>query len=381
MGVYLSLGKDIQGNFHHIDEQVSGRGNLLCPFCDCPLIAVKGTQKAAHFRHDGDTCNESLNEIPQIPGWNHFHLNYSLDVVTVLNDGYQADSKSPNVFQHWKSELGRIPYSIRDELFKQDAWTENLLFTDTSRVIIGSLPLQAFSQWMRTSLQARIQILREATEQGRKHRAWLDIEAHRQESILKASLYLFEYQLNDKSIIHKVGRTLREPAQRLKETVLDLERATSQRVLKSKVLRVVANSGHVERYVFHRYHKQLANIGSHTEYLALDDKAVKRLKAEFTKLANNLESFNKDERFIITGRWRYEAKRLEASKRGIELTLRENGTFGRPKGSVMSDQAFLEKHSDIVAMLDSGTSINKTAEITGKGQSTVKRVKAVMNNL
>ena len=67
MSVYLSLGKDAQGNFHHIESQKSGKGELACPFCRCPLIAVKGKTKAAHFRHDGETCNESLNEIPQIP--------------------------------------------------------------------------------------------------------------------------------------------------------------------------------------------------------------------------------------------------------------------------------------------------------------------------
>ncbi|KAB1189467.1 GIY-YIG nuclease family protein, partial [Photobacterium damselae subsp. damselae] len=34
-----------------------------------------------HFRHDGETCNESLNEIPQIPAWHHFHLNYPVKVI------------------------------------------------------------------------------------------------------------------------------------------------------------------------------------------------------------------------------------------------------------------------------------------------------------
>ncbi|KAB1180285.1 hypothetical protein F6450_11735, partial [Photobacterium damselae subsp. damselae] len=65
-----------QGSFHHIDSQKSGKVDLACPFCHSPLIAVKSKIKADHFRHDGETCNESLNEIPQIPAWHHFHLNY-----------------------------------------------------------------------------------------------------------------------------------------------------------------------------------------------------------------------------------------------------------------------------------------------------------------
>ncbi|HAV1520175.1 TPA: GIY-YIG nuclease family protein [Vibrio parahaemolyticus] len=378
MSVYLSLGKDTQGNFHHINSQKSGKGNLTCPFCHCPLIAVKGKTKAAHFRHDGQTCNESLNEIPQIPAWHHFHLNYPLEIIDALKDGYQADSKSPNVFQYWKSGLHRFPRTAKQELFNHDDWTDNLIFTDTARTILGSLPLLGFSQWMRNTLQMRVHTLRQAIEQGTKHRAWLEIEAHRQQAILTASLYLFEYQLTDNTVIHKVGRTSRAPEQRLKETALDLEKATGKALIKSTILRKVENCGHVEKYVFHRYSNQLANIGSHTEYLVLDAKSLKRLKAEFTKLTNNPAPFNKAERFIVTGRWKYEEKRLAASKRGIELTQRESGKFGRPKGSTVSNDDFLIKHSDIVNSLERGRSINQTAEFTGKGRSTVKRVKAAM---
>lgn len=86
------------------------------------------------------------------------------------------------------------------------------------------------------------------------------IETIRQQAILKASLYLFEYQLEDNNIIHKVGRTTRELEQRLNETSLDLEKATGKAVIKSAVLRKVKDCGHVEKYVFHRYNNQLANI-------------------------------------------------------------------------------------------------------------------------
>ncbi|MHA7590271.1 hypothetical protein ACX15B_28275 (plasmid) [Vibrio harveyi] len=53
-------------------------------------------------------------------------------------------------------------------------------------------------------------------------------------------------------MIHKVGRTSRAPEQRLKETILDLEKVIGENVVKSTVLRKVANCGHVENYVFHR---------------------------------------------------------------------------------------------------------------------------------
>lgn len=68
---------------------------------------------------------------------------------------------------------------------------------------------------------------------------------HRQQAILKASLYLFKYQLED-----KIERTSREPEQRLKEVGLDLEQATGKAVIKSTILCKVANYGHVENVRF-----------------------------------------------------------------------------------------------------------------------------------
>lgn len=375
MTVYLSLGKAPDGQFHHISEQPSGRSNLSCPFCGCPLIAVKGRQRAAHFRHDGETCNESLNEIPLIPGWHQFHLSYPLTVVAALQDGYDASGKSPEIFQHWKSRLGDIPRACRGELLKQDSWTENLLFTDTARVILGSLPLMRFSAWMRGQLQARIRDLQLAVSTGTSHRAWFEIEAQRQQAILSAKLYLFEYRLDDGQTLYKVGRTRRDPADRLPETIADLEKATGFRVQSSAVVRIVECCGHVEKYVFHRYGQHLANIGQLTEYLVLDGPALKRLKSEFTRLANVLEPFDKAERFIVTGRWQYEEKRLAAARRGIAANRQAQRQFGRPAGTTLSCDALLAKHADIVAALQQGASVNEATARTGKSRSTVKRVK------
>ncbi|MGR6841758.1 GIY-YIG nuclease family protein [Aliivibrio wodanis] len=380
MSIYLSFGKDSDGNFHHISDQKSGRTKLYCPFCNSILIAVKGTKKAAHFRHDGDTCNESLTELPTIAGWHHFHLSYPINVIKELNSGYDPKSKSPTVFQNWNIERFYIKGQYQQELLKKDTWSENWLFTDVARIILGSLPLLSFGQWMRNTLQQRIIELKEQISSNHIHTAWLDIEAHRQQSILNASLYLFEYHLEDGTIIHKVGRTQREPKDRLKETIFDLERALQKKIKSSKVLRVVAHAGYIEQYVFHRYQQQKLQIDSHREYLLLDNQSIKNIKSEFTKLINNIEPFNKDERFIATGRWRYEERRLLASKRGIKLTQKEGGKFGRPKGTALKQDAFLEKHADLVALLNNGQlSMSKISDATRKSRSTIKRVKAAMD--
>lgn len=44
------------GNYIHISEIKSGRTDVLCPYCQLPLIAKKGRIKRHHFAHDGVGC-------------------------------------------------------------------------------------------------------------------------------------------------------------------------------------------------------------------------------------------------------------------------------------------------------------------------------------
>ena len=65
-------------------------------------------------------------------------------------------------------------------------------------------------------------------------------------------------------------------------------------------------------------------------------------------------------------------------KSGLEEARRKGKTLGRPKGTKIGKAAFLAKHRDICRRLREGHSIRNTAKITGKGISTVQRVKAAM---
>jgi len=60
----------------------------------------------------------------------------------------------------------------------------------------------------------------------------------------------------------------------------------------------------------------------------------------------------------------------EARKKGVKL--------GRPAGTKNSAVELLKKHQDIVRNLKNGQSVRNTGKITGKGFSTVQRVKAVL---
>ena len=60
----------------------------------------------------------------------------------------------------------------------------------------------------------------------------------------------------------------------------------------------------------------------------------------------------------------------EARRKGVKL--------GRPEGTTLDTATLLAKHRDIVRLLKDGQSIRNAAKISGKGPSTVQRVKAAM---
>jgi DNA invertase Pin-like site-specific DNA recombinase len=66
---------------------------------------------------------------------------------------------------------------------------------------------------------------------------------------------------------------------------------------------------------------------------------------------------------------------------GLEEARRKGVRLGRPEGSRMTTDALLKKHQDIVRNLRGGQSVRNTQKITGKGMSTVQRVKALMVSL
>jgi len=69
---------------------------------------------------------------------------------------------------------------------------------------------------------------------------------------------------------------------------------------------------------------------------------------------------------------------VERINSGLAEARRKGKTLGRPVGSTMDGAGLLAKHPDIVRQLRAGKSIRDVAAITGKGTSTVKRIKATL---
>jgi DNA invertase Pin-like site-specific DNA recombinase len=61
---------------------------------------------------------------------------------------------------------------------------------------------------------------------------------------------------------------------------------------------------------------------------------------------------------------------------GLEKAKKKGVKLGRPEGTVTSNAEFLKKHRDIVPLLKDKHSIRNAAKISGKGISTVQKVKA-----
>jgi DNA invertase Pin-like site-specific DNA recombinase len=63
---------------------------------------------------------------------------------------------------------------------------------------------------------------------------------------------------------------------------------------------------------------------------------------------------------------------------GLREARRKGITLGRPKGTTLDRKTFLRKHRDILRLLKSAQSVRNAAKITGKGVSTVQRVKEAL---
>lgn len=64
---------------------------------------------------------------------------------------------------------------------------------------------------------------------------------------------------------------------------------------------------------------------------------------------------------------------------GLAQARRKGVVLGRPKGTTLSSSDLLAKHSDIVRLLKQGQSIRHASKISGKGTSTVQRVKIILD--
>lgn len=67
-------------------------------------------------------------------------------------------------------------------------------------------------------------------------------------------------------------------------------------------------------------------------------------------------------------------------KKSLDKLKKKGVILGRPSGSTVPPQDILKKHPDIHLCLLDNMSIRKIAKHTGKGASTVQRIKEILKN-
>ena len=299
----LTVGKDQSGELVHIDTQFSGRGDLVCPFCARPLLAVRGQVRIHHFRHDGLTCRESRRSLALIPGWDHFSLSLPASIVADLLQ--QTDKP------YYPSLRHRRPDSharrMEDYGLIEPAYRGGYQLTETGQVVPGLLSLSKFDLWLRTRLQRRLGEKRDLVAEGQLHPAHFAVEAARQEQILSATLYLIELSTGDGIVFHKVGRTRRSVEQRLVEVIRDMSLAF-QAPVQGRILQAIDSAGYVEKYTHWKYRASLLDVGRFQEYFQLSPNDLRALKAELTRFKNGRSAFSEAEAQIASGQWSIELR-------------------------------------------------------------------------
>lgn len=304
---FLTVGKAKSGELVHIDTQYSGKGDLVCPFCSRPLVAVRGQVKIHHFRHDGTTCRESRRSLTLIPGWDHFSLSLPASIVADLLEKTDKSYDPSLRHRHPDTHARRM----EDYGVIEPAYRGGYQLTETGQVVPGLLSLSKFDTWLRTRLQQRLEDKRHLVAAGQLHPAHFDVEAARQEQILSAALYLFELSTADGVVFHKVGRTRRGVEQRLLEVIRDVTQAYGVPV-QGRILKSIESAGHIEKYTHWKYRASLLEIGRFQEYLQLSQSDLRALKTELTRFKNSRTTFTEAEALIASGKWSIEPHPPEA---------------------------------------------------------------------
>jgi len=65
----------------------------------------------------------------------------------------------------------------------------------------------------------------------------------------------------------------------------------------------------------------------------------------------------------------------ERQNHGIKIAKAKGRYMGRKAGAVMTTEAYLKRHKDVISLLNDGLSVSKTSKLTGKAFVTVRKVK------
>ncbi len=378
--IFLEHGLNDKNEMIHISSVQSGKTDLICPFCKIYLTAVKGRVKNHHFRHEGVTCADSsgglsvdkyhkfdfglthadwlkINELDQI--FEGSGLNYRYDNIQLLDSFFKHSRlESKNVLQFDSVYRDHYVY------YRYTPW-----FLRSRDIASGSADFKSFADWFDAEIDHDLNLSR---SDGFNH---YRINVDRVKFYATGGLYVFKYRAyyeGDSVGFLKIGRTNRDPAVRLDETINDLKKQ-GYTDIDSSILLFNDNAGFIEQYALHKYAKFARPVGKHREYFNLH--AMEGLVNDFKKIAGLPQSSPMVSHCQVVQKIH---NRNRAIKAKLQKMKREGVTLGRPAGRVSMDDYF-KKHKKIVRMLSKG---KKTSEILKSGAGctdwTIRKIKRRM---
>ena len=267
--MWLKYGVNPEGELIAISEVVSGKTNLVCPFCDSLLTAKKGKIKQHHFAHTGETClRVRKGDLPSLPLYDNFHLQLGAKNFQLLKDLWR---------EYGNTDYAIITVPFKLEMKKLFSWTpQGYYFTDLGKIPVGGLSLSGFNQVQEPLILSELDKLTASVEMARaiggafleEKLANLKIYRLQLQRILRFTLYFLKIKADGKTI-HKIGVTTRKISVRQSEIERDLKQHYSH--IKISVLGTWQHRGNVELYFKHRYDPFSYPIGQLTEYYSFKD--------------------------------------------------------------------------------------------------------------
>jgi hypothetical protein len=278
--VWLAYGMNADGGLVSVQDVISGRTDLMCPYCHGLLTAKKGKVKSPHFAHTGETCDKvRRGTIPTLPMYDRFNLHLSGKEVEFLQTYWDLYGVH-NWAGPWSDMAAKLEKKgfLQANVYRPRGWFE---FTKLGKIPIGVLSLNLFSRVQEPMIMKQydqLAYLAEKNPDDETSQADFRIYLAQLRRILAATLYFVEVQL-DGSTLHKIGVTARSMDERAREITRDLAPyAPRSTPVNLKVLGTWSHRGNIELYFKHRYaRRRVKQLGALTEYFAFDDlKAVLR---------------------------------------------------------------------------------------------------------
>jgi len=269
--MFLTYGHNDERRLVHISEVQPGLAcDLTCPFCGEPLVARQGEILAHHFAHHGPTCWPALagltDFLPSYAGYFLFSLTAAQrqTLQTAIAE-YGTGTFRASVL-HPLTLRGLADRNFLRTRQQPGRWgrLETVArLTEKAWAFVGQLSLAGFLGLMQRELGRAANRL-QGNESAAGQTALAIIEQERAR-LAQTALYFVQLETAG-GLLHKIGITRRDPAERMAEIETFVRRQVGD--VRLTPLAVIPGAALVEGYFKARYAAWRYPLGTATEYFA-----------------------------------------------------------------------------------------------------------------